>query len=97
MDNNLYCDILPATLIDKNIIEGEPKCNYELYLLELVNESIWFRKNVGFKEYQRHPKRDDGECDCYADEYGLDFKLILGQTGMQAWRELSHQVIVKIH
>jgi hypothetical protein len=94
MDNNLYCDILPATLINKNFVEGETECNYELYLLELINESMWFRKNVDFKEYIRPPKEDAGECDCYAGEYGLDFKLILGQTGMQARRELSHQVTV---
>ena len=50
MDKDLCCDILPATLINKNFVEGEPECNYELYLLELVNESMWFRKNVDFKE-----------------------------------------------
>lgn len=92
MDTNLYSTILPATLINKNFVEGEPECNYELYLLEVVNESMWFRKNVDFKEYIKPPKEDEGECDCYAGEYGLDFKLILGQTGMQARRELSHQV-----
>ena len=96
MDNDLYYDILPATLISKNFVEGDPECNYELYLLELVNESIWFRKTVGFKEYIKPPKEDDGECDCYAGEYGLDFKLILGQTGMQARRELSRQVTVYV-
>lgn len=41
-DKSLRLTLLPAELIVKNFVKGEEKCNYECYLLELVNKSSFF-------------------------------------------------------
>ena len=46
--DEMKIDILHAVFINKNFIENEENCNYEKYLLELINQSAYFRKKVEF-------------------------------------------------
>lgn len=45
ISDEMRVDILHAVFINKNFIKDEENCNYEKYLLELVNKSIYFREN----------------------------------------------------
>lgn len=49
--NEMTISILHAVFINQNFIVGEKECNYENYVLELINHSIYFRGKSNFKEY----------------------------------------------
>ena len=90
--NEIYLDILHAVFINKNFIKGEENCNYEKYLLELVNNSIYFRKKAGFERYEAPSSEAKEECDCNSPDYKLDFKLLESKTRFQASRELTGEI-----
>lgn len=94
MDAELHCKLLPAQVLIKNSVKGDKECNYELYMIEFINSSLWFREKVGFKKFHRPESESHGECDCYAGNYGLDFKLTASQTRLQACSELSNQTVI---
>ena len=50
ISDEMRVDILHAVFINKNFIKDEENCNYEKYLLELVNKSIYFREKSNFAE-----------------------------------------------
>ena len=89
IDENLKADLLPAPIFIKDFVQGEKDCNYEKYLVEFLNNSIWFREKVHFLKFVWQEKQDNGELDAYAGDYGLDFKLLVSTTACQARRELS--------
>lgn len=90
-DKSLRLHLLPSELVVKGFVKGEEQCNYECYLLELVNQSSFF---IGLSHGQRYSAPESeahGECDCISDAYQLDFKLIGGNTPLQARSLLSNQ------
>lgn len=90
-DKSLRLTLLPAELIVKNFVKGEEKCNYECYLLELVNKSSFFANLSHGQSYTAPEDERHGECDCISDAYLLDFKLIGGKTPLQARKLLTNQ------
>lgn len=92
ISDEMRVDILHAIFINKNFIKDEENCNYEKYLLELVNESIYFRKKADFQEYVSPQSEHHGECDCISPAYQMDFKLLESTTRLQASRELTGQI-----
>ncbi len=89
---DLKMEILPAVFINKGFVNGEENCNYEKYLLELVNNSIYFRIKSNFEEYIYPKIESNGECDCISETYKMDFKLLESTTRFHASRELSIQI-----
>lgn len=83
--------ILPAPLIIKGFVHGENICDYELYLRELINTSVWFsaRYPGGF---QKPISESHGECDAINENYQLDFKLLASKTKLQAQSILRAQI-----
>lgn len=85
--------ILPPETIIEGFVKNDDKCNYELYLVELLNSSKWFtdkyKERFIWCENQSHK-----ECDTYSGEYGLDFKLIASKTRLQASNILSSQTVL---
>ena len=83
--------LLPATLINKGFVRGEQDCNYEIYLLELVNHSQWFcnRYSGGFTS---PTSEANGECDAINEHYQLDFKLFAAETALRASNLLFPQI-----
>lgn len=82
--------ILPPETIIKGFVQNDDKCNYEFYLVELLNSSKWFADN--YKErFIWRKNQSHKECDTYSGEYGLDFKLIASKTRLQASNILSSQ------
>lgn len=94
VDGSLIAKLLPAWLIIKNFVDGDPNCNYEKYLVEFLNNSAWFRNKVKDELFVWREKQDHGECDTFAGEYELDFKLLVSATYCQAKRELSAGIAV---
>lgn len=84
MDNTLTVKLLPAPLICENFVQGIDFCNYECYLLEIINASKYFRDKSKGKKYRAPLSEAHGEYDCVSDNYSLDFKLVGGKTALQA-------------
>lgn len=82
--------ILHPEAIIKGFVKNDDKCNYELYLVELLNSSRWFADNFN-RTFTWCEKQSHKECDAYSGEYGLDFKLIASKTRLQASSIFSSQ------
>lgn len=91
IDGNLREKILPPELTIKDFIKGEKQCNYEVYLLEFVNKSSFFRNKSNGENYIKPQSESNGECDCNSSIYELDFKLMASKTALQASSILSPQ------
>ena len=74
---------LDAPVTVKNFVRNDPKCNYEFYMVELLNHSPQMRARhpLGF---EWHASQAHAECDAYSGSYGIDFKLIASQSSMKA-------------
>lgn len=91
IDPTMKGTLLPAPLIIKGFVHGEDICNYELYLLELINISKWFSQRYpgGF---QKPASESNGECDAINESYQLDFKPLASKTALQAGSIFSSQI-----
>lgn len=91
MDMTMCTKQLPAAMIITDFVSGEEKCNYEKYMLELLNHSTWFANKYpgGFI----HPNSEsNGECDAINEYYEIDFKLLESKTSLMAVSLFSHQI-----
>lgn len=91
LNPDLLSRILEAPFIIKDYVEGEDRCNYEVYLTELLNSSEWIRKQFP-DEFIHRDSQSHGECDAYSGDYGIDFKLISSKTSLQARNILSIKI-----
>lgn len=91
MDASLKAIQLEAPFVIKNFVVNEEKCNYEIYLLELLNHSAWFSDHYpgGFTA---PPSESKGECDAIGNGYELDFKLLESKTMLQSSSLRSMQI-----
>lgn len=87
--------MLDPVFIIKNYVKGDSNCDYEKYLLELVNESLFFREKSNYARYFHPLTEDKGECDCISASYKLDFKLAAANSRLKAQNLLSmqHQIL----
>lgn len=81
---NLWIKLLEPHMINARYIHGaEEICNYELYLVELINHCQTFRSR--FREpFMLQREQSHGEADAVSGDYSLDFKLAVSSTAMQA-------------
>ena len=79
---------LDAPVTVKNFVRNDPLCNYELYMVELLNHSAEMRRRHP-QGFQWHQSQAHAECDAYSGDYGIDFKLIASQSSMKASSLLS--------
>lgn len=79
---------LDAPVTVKNFVRNDPKCNYEFYMVELLNHSAEMRRDHP-QEFLWHESQAHAECDAYSGDYGIDFKLIASQSSMKASSLLS--------
>lgn len=91
LDQTMRAKLLPAPLVISGFVHNEPKCDYELYLLELLNKSKYFSERYpgGF---QRPVSESHGECDAINENYQIDFKLLAAKTALMARSILSPQM-----
>ena len=90
MKPELMLKMLAAPVTVKKYVKNDPLCNYEFYMVELLNHSHEMRKH--------HPQafvwqgdQAHAECDAYSGDYGIDFKLIASQSRMKATSNFSSQ------
>lgn len=93
IDKNLKEVLLPPHLLIKGLIKGK-KENYEIYLKEFLNNSLYFYKKTNGVEFLNSSSEAHGECDCYSGSYGIDFKLMVSETLLYAKANLSSQKFV---
>lgn len=80
---------LHAVFVNKGFIYNEDACDYEKYLLELVNDTIYFREKSKFQVFTRPKSESCAECDCNSESYKMDFKLLDSTTRLRASNELT--------
>lgn len=90
-NTGLRFELLAAPLVRKGFVKNEKKCNYELYLVEMLNHSEWFSSRHK-QAFIWSESQSNGECDTYSGDYGLDFKLIASTTELLARSVHSIQV-----
>lgn len=91
IDPRIKYKLLPPAMVIKNFVDGEEDCNYEKYLLELLNLSNYFEKK-GKGEYCHPAEESHGECDAISSNYEVDFKLLASSSFLQAQSILSLSV-----
>ncbi len=91
---------LPGEMLIKGLARNIENNGYEVYLTEFINNSIYFRAKINFKEYVHQIEQSNSECDCvYNDNdnnYELDYKLLVSQSEMQVPRKTSNQLVKDI-
>lgn len=95
--DHLYIHVLPGGFLRKNIIrktEGLPTYNYEMFLLEFINQSHLFLTKSNGEYYHKPISESNGECDAISCTYEVDFKLILGQSRTQVLKKTSQRITV---
>lgn len=92
MNNSiLHYSILEAPLIKRESVKGDEKCNYEKYLVEVINATTTF--STRFNEpFQLIEQQNCGQCDARSGIYNLDFKLIASQSMLRAKGIFSFQI-----
>lgn len=91
MDLTMYIKLLEAPCIIEGFVQGENDCNYEIYLLELLNHSKWFLKRYP-DGFNKPNSESNGECDAINKDYQIDFKLLASTTALQARSVFSPQI-----
>lgn len=91
MDLTMWAEMLKAPLVNKKFVIGESDCNYEIYLRELINQSVWFDKHYP-GNFAGPSTESHGENDAINENYQLDFKLFAAPTALRARNLLSPQV-----
>lgn len=90
MKPELMLRMLEAPVTVRNFVKNDPLCNYEFYMVELLNRSKEMRK-LHPQEFVWQGDQAHSECDAYSGDYGIDFKLIASQSRMKATSNFSHQ------
>ena len=93
MNMDLRLRMLPAEAIIKNHVANDNLCNYELYLVELLNNLKYFSALFS-QRFEWHSEQSNGECDAYAGSYGIDFKLAASRSKLHAKSILSYRIQV---
>ena len=89
--SDLKYGMLSASFLFYRYAADDPACNYETYLMEMLNASSWVKHH--FEALFLPPSSQaHGECDVYSGKYGLDFKLIASKTALQSKRIHSFQI-----
>lgn len=93
MKPELMLRMLDAPVTVRNYVKNDPLCNYEFYMVELLNNSQQMRK-LHPQVFVWQGNQAHSECDAYSGDYGIDFKLIASQSRMKATSNLSPQHII---
>ena len=96
MKPELMLRMLGAPVTVRNFVKNDPLCNYEYYMVELLNLSKEMRE-LHPKEFVWQGDQAHSECDAYSGDYGIDFKLIASQSRMKASSNFSNQYTLIMH
>ncbi|MBN2962101.1 MAG: hypothetical protein JTJ15_06470 [Streptococcus sp.] len=93
-NNPIKAQILPATILLNKFIANEHDSNYELFLLEYLNQSPYFQKKSNFQRYEKPISENNSEPDAISPSYTIDFKLLAATTYLRGLRLASPSVSV---
>lgn len=79
----------PNPMYIKNFVDGDSRCNYEIYVRELLNASPYFQTLSKGERYIESPTESKGECDAISEAYSIDFKLFEAASFVEGKRKLS--------
>ena len=88
----LHESSLEPELVIKNFIPDVENDNYEIYILDFLNESEWFMEKVGWIPFFHPVSEHFGECDCISGDYGIDLKLVLSNSELKrkSWERVLY-------
>jgi hypothetical protein len=92
MDNKLRYKRLSPILYNKNFIEEDSLCNYEIYMRELLNSSDYFLGLSGGEKYNAPESEEKGQDDATSMKYSIDFKLAESTTMIEMKKVFSSSV-----
>lgn len=81
--------MLEAPVTVRNYVKNDSLCNYEFYMVELLNHSKEMRK-LHPQEFVWQGDQAHAECDAYSGDYGIDFKLIAHESNKQSFFSIYH-------
>lgn len=84
--NPLKAQIMPATVLLNNFISNEQDSNYELFLLEYLNQSHYFQGKSNSQMYKKPISESNSEPDAISSSYTIDFKLLATTTYLRGLR-----------
>ena len=93
IDPRLMETPLPNVLALPKGLRGDPLNNPEIYLLEFLNASHYFRRLSNGKEYKKPDNENHGENDAISPSYEIDFKLLISNSMGEGKRNTSLQKI----
>lgn len=94
--NLIKSQIMPATVLLNNFISNEQDSNYELFLLEYLNQSPYFQEKSNSHKYKKPISENNSEPDAISSSYTIDFKLLATTTYLRALRLASPSVSVPL-
>ena len=92
MNNELRYRRLSPILYNKNFVDKDPLCNYELYLRELINKSKYFLELSKGEKYEAPESEEHGQDDAVSKNYSIDFKLAEATTMIETQKCFSNSV-----
>ena len=93
IDPRLMETPLPNVLALHKGIRGDESSNPEIYLLQFLNVSLYFRQLSNGDEYKRPDNENNGENDAISPSYEIDFKLLISNSMGEGKRNTSLQKI----
>lgn len=92
MNNELKYKRLSPIAYNNNFIKEDPLCNYEIYLLELINSSEYFLRISKGEKYSKPESEENGQDDAISTRYSIDFKLAESTTMIETKKVFSSSV-----
>ena len=85
-ETNILFKVLPPIFIKRGFIKNDTHntCNYEDYLIELLNESPYFMSRTNNCRFHHSKSESNKENDAVSGQFDLDFKLVMSSSGIEA-------------
>lgn len=93
IDGALREKMLDAAFIIRDFVTGETNCNYELYLIELINNSDVFMQKSNGELFKWQANQAHGESDAFTETYSVDFKLLATKTSLHSISVTSMRIV----
>lgn len=94
IDEELKANIMPATVLLNNFVDNESYSNYEYFLMEYLNQSLFFQKKSEHHVYEHPLSESNSEPDATSPSYEIDFKLLASRSYLRGLRLASPSVSV---
>lgn len=91
-NNEIGIREIPAAIVLNKFVGNEEDSNYEVFLLEYLNQSKYFQNKSKHEQYHSPESESNGECDAISLSYNIDFKLLASPSYLQGQRLTSMSI-----